>query len=517
MKKRIVFFGMIMFACATAALAQDSLTVKDGDGNVLMQVNDEGTVGSITLLPGIVAPGTVTNKLYSVNDSLFFSGVFLGGPSPWTVSGSDIFYNTGNVGIGTAGPGAIIHVEQSGSARSDGTFRFIQPSLSSGNDNSILFGRKGAVGEGGLLGYKYNSTTSESFIFLNHWGDSPGSGSGMALKKGGNVGIGTNDPDEELHVVGNIKMVDSNQSAGRVLTSDAGGVGSWADLPASSSQWTDIGNSLHPADNSGNENIFIGGATAGTADILLGRDGGADFNTQENDVDFRVRGDTQTNLFYVDASVDRVGIGTNTPAAKAEITAGNNDGLLVSGTASANNIVMALKNTNTGGREWDLMSTGGASGIGQGKFVIRDQTGTANRLVIDNAGNVGIGEMTPSAKFDVVGTTELNGNVDINSDLDVDGGTLHVDGTKDNVGVGTATPDTSLHVVGNIKMVDGNEAAGKVLTSDANGIGSWQTASGGAAKDMAKMTRDAAQSIASGTPVKKILFDNEEFDIGGMC
>jgi hypothetical protein len=152
----------------------------------------------------------------------------------------------------------------------------------------------------------------------------------MALKKGGNVGIGTNDPDEELHVVGNIKMVDSNQSAGRVLTSDAGGVGSWADLPASSSQWTDIGNSLHPADNSGNENIFIGGATAGTADILLGRDGGADFNTQENDVDFRVRGDTQTNLFYVDASVDRVGIGTNTPAAKAEITAGNNDGLLVS-------------------------------------------------------------------------------------------------------------------------------------------------------------------------------------------
>jgi hypothetical protein len=181
MKKRIVFFGMIMFACATAALAQDSLTVKDGDGNVLMQVNDEGTVGSITLLPGIVAPGTVTNKLYSVNDSLFFSGVFLGGPSPWTVSGSDIFYNTGNVGIGTAGPGAIIHVEQSGSARSDGTFRFIQPSLSSGNDNSILFGRKGAVGEGGLLGYKYNSTISESFIFLNHWGDSPGGGSGIAL------------------------------------------------------------------------------------------------------------------------------------------------------------------------------------------------------------------------------------------------------------------------------------------------------------------------------------------------
>ncbi|MBW1789824.1 MAG: hypothetical protein JRK53_24945 [Deltaproteobacteria bacterium] len=98
------------------------------------------------------------------------------------------------IGIGTNSPDAILHVEQSGSARSDGTFRFIQPNLSSGNDNSILFGRKGAAGEGGLLGYSYNSTTSESVIFLNHWDDSTGLGSGFALKKGGNVGIGTPDP-----------------------------------------------------------------------------------------------------------------------------------------------------------------------------------------------------------------------------------------------------------------------------------------------------------------------------------
>ncbi len=48
-----------------------------------------------------------------------------------------------------------------------------------------------------------------------------------------------------------------------------------------------------------------------------------------------------------------------------------------------------------------------------------------------------------------------------------------------NVGIGTTAPTERLHVVGKLKMVDGNEALGKVLTSDANGVASWQTAVGG--------------------------------------
>jgi hypothetical protein len=50
-----------------------------------------------------------------------------------------------------------------------------------------------------------------------------------------------------------------------------------------------------------------------------------------------------------------------------------------------------------------------------------------------------------------------------------------------NVGIGTGTggPQAKLDVVGKIRMSDGNEAAGKVLTSDANGLGTWQPAGGG--------------------------------------
>ena len=47
------------------------------------------------------------------------------------------------------------------------------------------------------------------------------------------------------------------------------------------------------------------------------------------------------------------------------------------------------------------------------------------------------------------------------------------------IGMGTETPTEKLHVVGSIRMVDGTEQVGYVLTSDADGVGSWQAASGG--------------------------------------
>lgn len=46
-----------------------------------------------------------------------------------------------------------------------------------------------------------------------------------------------------------------------------------------------------------------------------------------------------------------------------------------------------------------------------------------------------------------------------------------------NVGIGTTTPNEKLHIVGSLKVVDGTEGNGKVLTSDATGKAAWQTIS----------------------------------------
>lgn len=48
--------------------------------------------------------------------------------------------------------------------------------------------------------------------------------------------------------------------------------------------------------------------------------GGAVFNEQGLDTDFRIEGDTDANLFFLDASADRIGIGNNAPNNKLDVT-----------------------------------------------------------------------------------------------------------------------------------------------------------------------------------------------------
>ncbi len=49
----------------------------------------------------------------------------------------------------------------------------------------------------------------------------------------------------------------------------------------------------------------------------------------------------------------------------------------------------------------------------------------------------------------------------------------------DNIGIGTNSPSAKLDIAGNIKISDGTEGAGKVLTSDETGLASWQAQSVG--------------------------------------
>ena len=92
------------------------------------------------------------------------------------------------------------------------------------NTSSFIFGRDDPIGYGGQ--------------YFAEW---------MRLKNG-NLGIGINAPDAKLHVVGSthlagsIQIADGTQGAGKVLTSDANGQGTWQALPAApNTGWTASG------------------------------------------------------------------------------------------------------------------------------------------------------------------------------------------------------------------------------------------------------------------------------------
>lgn len=79
------------------------------------------------------------------------------------------------------------------------------------------------------------------------------------------------------------------------------------------------------------------------------------FNNGLDDVDFRVAGDNTTNLFYVDASTDRIGIGTNAPGVLLDVR-----GVIAATTSviaqSATEILIAVSNaTVVTGSEGSLL------------------------------------------------------------------------------------------------------------------------------------------------------------------
>lgn len=81
----------------------------------------------------------------------------------------------------------------------------------------------------------------------------------------------------------------------------------------------------------------------GTSFLHFDSSGNAVFNEGGGNLDHRIEGDTDQNLVFVDASTDRVGIGTATPAQKIDVV-GN---ILASGTIIGSN----LSGTNTGDQD----------------------------------------------------------------------------------------------------------------------------------------------------------------------
>ncbi|GAA4154349.1 hypothetical protein GCM10022217_11260 [Chryseobacterium ginsenosidimutans] len=92
-------------------------------------------------------------------------------------------------------------------------------------------------------------------------------------------------------------------------------------------------------------------------------------------------------------------------------------------------------------------------------------------------GQVGINNANPSAGLDIVstGNTSSSKALEVNNSSNTEMVTVLDNG---NMGIGNTAPTTKLDInngntAGAIKIVDGTQGSGKVLTSDANGLATW--------------------------------------------
>ncbi len=322
----------------------------------------------------------------------------------------------GNVGIGTTGPVAKLHlvngsagftpstaselaIESSGLTR----IEVMSPANSAGQ---ILFGSPTEADRG--------------FITYDHANDimllGSGGGTKMVVDDNGNVGIGTASPGTKLEVAGQVKITGGTPGAGKVLTSDAAGLATWQTAtgggdasygssgasPNNAVFVSDNGNvgigTTSPAtklDVSGAITLSPSGAVAGpslvnSVDGVLvtgGATSGIRFNNQDNTLE----------LMRI-TNAGNAGIGTTSPAAKLE----------VAGFPPLTNDPVAIRITNLRsslGLFWELRAYDSGAGGPFGRFsVFGGISGGADKLVITTTGNVGIGTTDPGVfRVKVVG------------------------------------------------------------------------------------------------------------------
>ena len=412
--------------------AAGGIRLQTGGSNNRVRIDENGNVGVGTVAPTgeLVVSSTDANDLFRVEDN------GAGDASPFVIK------QDGNVGIGTSLATVPLVVGSTGVVVSLGDTTNTSTSMS-------IAGGRAFTGYDGTNAVLQGGSGKGVKLIVNN--STFGSGTvALFADSAGNVGISTTIPGNLFNVAlsnGQIAQLNNGVNASGIWGTNLG-------LLSQSSQAQITTNGSLPL-------VFFTGGTQNS--MTAGTE--------------RMRLDSSGNF----------GIGTASPLNALDV-AGINLGL---NRPSVSSLLMSNGNgdprsvyySSPGytGNQWQVGMDNTAN-----TFIVSQATSTGDitentRLSIMNGGNVGIGTLAGNALLDVSSTAAQN-LVRINDNGTGDASPFLID-QNGNVGVGSTAPGQALDVQGTVRttgfVLTTSPSNGYVLTSDANGVGSWQVAGAG--------------------------------------
>jgi hypothetical protein len=215
------------------------------------------------------------------------------------------------IGVNTITPATLFHLRKDSTYSSENTYAI---KISDGNDPET---------HGMLLGV--DSTNDIASIQAVDPGTSWARNLSLQAV-GGNVGVGTITPTATTS--GKVVHIAHETTPELHLTNDATG------HTASDGAAIDLANGtlgFNILKNLGNYKFNAYDAAGASKELLELATYGITFNKDNNDCNFRVKSANTNHLIFADASVDRLGIGTETPQTKFHVSTGTGGGIQCTG------------------------------------------------------------------------------------------------------------------------------------------------------------------------------------------